>query len=73
MPAQPFSATQTTRSTGPYAALEERILVRDQVGASEVFYDLAHAGRPLDPSAPTVATDNLRKPEFSAADPLPRR
>jgi hypothetical protein len=48
MPDQPFSATRTTRSTATYAALEERILARDQVGASEVFFGLAQAGRPLD-------------------------
>jgi len=47
MPAHPFSAIQTTGSTALYAALEERILARDQVGASEVFHDLAHARRPL--------------------------
>ena len=31
-----------------YASYEERIIGRDQVGASRVFYDLARAGRPLD-------------------------
>jgi hypothetical protein len=31
---------------GLYAKLEERILARDQVGASVVFYDLVRAGRP---------------------------
>ena len=30
-----------------YARLEERVLARDQVGASEVFYDLVRAERPL--------------------------
>ncbi len=30
-----------------YAKLEERVLDRDQVGASSVFYDLVRAGRPL--------------------------
>ena len=30
-----------------YAMLEERILARDQIGASEVFYDLVRTGRPL--------------------------
>src|SRR5690348_6592268 len=30
-----------------YAHLEERILARDQVGAAEVFFELARAGRPL--------------------------
>ena len=33
---------------GRYAALEERILDRDQIGASEVYYDLLREGRPLD-------------------------
>jgi hypothetical protein len=31
---------------GLYAKLEERILARDQLGASAVFYDLVRAGRP---------------------------
>jgi hypothetical protein len=31
---------------GLYAKLEERILARDQVGASAVYYDLVRAGRP---------------------------
>jgi hypothetical protein len=31
---------------GLYAKLEERILARDQVGASVVFYDLVRSGRP---------------------------
>src|SRR6202012_3731030 len=30
-----------------YAKLEERIIMRDQVGASEGYYDLVRAGRPL--------------------------
>ncbi|TXL82189.1 hypothetical protein FHP25_00355 [Vineibacter terrae] len=30
-----------------YAALEDRILQRDQVGASRIYYDLVRAGRPL--------------------------
>jgi hypothetical protein len=33
---------------GAYARLEERILARDQIGASQVFYDLVKAGRPVD-------------------------
>jgi len=36
----------TTKDAALYAKLEERILARDQVGASHVFYDLARAGRP---------------------------
>ena len=31
-----------------YAALEERILDRDQVGASGIYYDLLREGRPLE-------------------------
>jgi hypothetical protein len=31
-----------------YARLEERVLDRDQVGASAIFYDLVRAGRPLE-------------------------
>src|SRR5437764_12657135 len=34
-------------STVPYARLEERILARDQQGASEVYVELVKAGRPL--------------------------
>lgn len=30
-----------------YSRLEERIMARDQVGASEVFYELVRSGRPL--------------------------
>src|SRR5215510_9869373 len=36
----------TTKDAALYAKLEERIVSRDQVGASQVFYDLARAGRP---------------------------
>ena len=37
----------TTKDSALYAKLEERILARDQNGASHVFYDLVRAGRPL--------------------------
>jgi hypothetical protein len=30
-----------------YAELQERIMARDQTGASEIYYDLVRAGRPL--------------------------
>ena len=30
-----------------YARLEERVMARDQIGASQVYYDLVRAGRPL--------------------------
>ena len=32
---------------GLYGKLEERVLARDQVGASQVFYDLVRLGRPV--------------------------
>jgi hypothetical protein len=35
------------RPADAYARLEERILARDQVGAAEVYFELARAGRPL--------------------------
>ena len=35
------------RPVDAYAQLEERILARDQIGAAEVFFELARAGRPL--------------------------
>ncbi|HYK10337.1 MAG TPA: hypothetical protein VEV39_06035, partial [Gemmatimonadales bacterium] len=33
--------------TGSYARLEEKVLERDQQGASQIYYDLVRAGRPL--------------------------
>src|SRR3954469_1917720 len=39
-----------------YARLEERILARDQVGASQVFYDLVKAGRPV----PEIVRETVR-------------
>src|SRR4029079_6708478 len=42
--------SQSAASTLPdplYAALEERVLDRDQKGASEVYYKLVKSGRPL--------------------------
>jgi hypothetical protein len=46
---QRTAATGTNRDEAGalYAALEERILARDQVGASAVYYDLLRAKRPL--------------------------
>ncbi len=48
---QVVSETSTTdrprETAGLYARLEERIMARDQVGASGVYYDLVRAGRPL--------------------------
>ena len=39
---------QTDRdATTLYARLEDRVMARDQVGASQVYYDLVRAGRPL--------------------------
>ena len=37
----------STRSDPLYVALEERVLDRDQKGASEVYYKLLKSGRPL--------------------------
>ncbi len=37
----------TGKDAALYGKLEERILARDQVGASQVFYDLVRAERPL--------------------------
>ena len=37
----------TVALSGAYAKLEERVLSRDQVGASEVFYEVARDGRPI--------------------------
>ena len=42
MDAQVDRATSTL-----YAKLEERVMARDQIGASKVYYDLVRAGRPL--------------------------
>ncbi len=39
-----------------YDRLEERILARDQVGASDVYYDLLRAGRPL----PEIMAEGVR-------------
>ncbi|GIX49642.1 MAG: hypothetical protein KatS3mg131_3853 [Candidatus Tectimicrobiota bacterium] len=39
--------SQTRGVPALYRRLEERILARDQLGASQVFYDLVRAGRPL--------------------------
>ena len=39
---------QVDRATSTlYATLEDRVMARDQVGASQVYYDLVRAGRPL--------------------------
>jgi len=46
-----MSLAQTARAHNEagalYAAMEARILDRDQVGASQIYYDLLRAGRPL--------------------------
>jgi hypothetical protein len=41
------ASAASTRPDPLYSALEERILDRDQKGASEVYYKLAKSGRPL--------------------------
>ena len=47
MDMQTATATDRAEAGSLYAKLEERIIMRDQVGASEVYYDLVRAGRPL--------------------------
>jgi hypothetical protein len=47
MDMQTASATDRGEAGSLYAKLEERIIMRDQVGASEAYYDLLRAGRPL--------------------------
>jgi len=42
------AANKTHNEAGAlYAAMEERVLARDQKGASAIYYDLLRAGRPL--------------------------
>ena len=43
----PNSVTASRPADSRYAALEERIMARDQKGASEVYYGLVRDGRPL--------------------------
>ncbi len=43
----PDSVTATSPTHSRYAALEERVMARDQKGASEVYYGLVREGRPL--------------------------
>lgn len=43
-----MATVQHITASAGHAALEERILARDQVGASEAFYELARARQPLD-------------------------
>jgi hypothetical protein len=38
---------RTSQTQSSYDKLEDRILARDQVGASEAYYDLVRQGRPL--------------------------
>ena len=47
MDVQANGSTIAASTASLYSLLEERIVVRDQVGASEVFYDLVRAGHPL--------------------------
>ncbi len=39
--------TNSSKPVALYQRLEERILARNSIGASEVYYDLLRAGRPL--------------------------
>jgi hypothetical protein len=47
MDSQTHASTDRNEAAGLYARLEDRCLMRDQVGASDVYYDLVRAGRPL--------------------------
>ena len=47
MDMQTPTATDRAEAGSLYAKLEERVIMRDQVGASAVYYDLVRAGRPL--------------------------
>lgn len=47
MDVQTRDATDLNEIRALYEKLEDRCLMRDQVGASEAFYDLVRAGRPL--------------------------
>src|SRR5271163_2974298 len=48
MAAQPQSTLSNSgKPQALYDKLEERILQRDQKGASDVYYDLVRAGRPM--------------------------
>jgi hypothetical protein len=47
MDLQTPATTDRAEAASLYARLEDRILMRDQVGASSVYYDLVRAGRPL--------------------------
>ena len=41
------AAARPLQSQRSYDKLEDRIMARDQVGASEAYYDLVRQGRPL--------------------------
>jgi len=61
-----ISASPTTQPevTDSYARLEEKVLERDQRGASQIFYDLVRTGRPLPelvPSAPRRRRGSFRE------------
>ena len=47
MDVQTEQSTERDAPTALYDQLEERVLARDQVGASQTYYDLLRAGRPL--------------------------
>ena len=42
-----FAVAASTRPDPLYSALQERVMARDQKGASEVYYSLVRDGRPL--------------------------
>jgi hypothetical protein len=56
MDIQASNASIPTSAATLYGALEERILARDQIGASQAYYDLVRAGRPL----PEIIAEGIR-------------
>src|SRR5207245_10510678 len=66
-----ISASPTTQPevTDSYARLEEEVLERDQRGASQIFYDLVRAGRPL----PELAREIVRIHAPYTHVPYPQR
>ena len=47
MPHDTLRTASDTKARALYDKLEDKILARDQVGASEAYYQLVKSGRPL--------------------------
>ena len=62
---------QVDRATSTlYAKLEDRVLARDQIGASQVYYDLVRAGRPLDLREVDVSLDPVLHARYGERIPV---